>query len=140
MIENKGDKNMDSETTRQLRNELLTFTRWTVGLSTFILTVSVSILAFTEIPLTCLTKYAISAITIFSFTNIFISWLYIRKYIFVIMKAIDLDSRGKPVPQDLDGKFNQFVNNASYWDIAIFLSFILCVANLIVFLMSVIQW
>lgn len=132
---------MVTEELKQLREAWSTFCRWTVSLSVFFITTSLTVLAFyTDMfkltyRINLIPKMSIIATVLFSLINIFLTWGLMGTNVFKILKP--LADR-----QNLDDKarngFENAVKAATPLQKSMRIFFILAFISYVVFVLSVI--
>jgi hypothetical protein len=124
---------MDDEVTIEfLRKEWGSFLKWTVGLSIFLITALLTILAF-EDQFTNLIIVTALITSLILFSNLLITWILIGRTLFKIYVPKYRQQLGYKIKPKTIKQFKRLVNNAECYEKAIMPTFIIGFASFILF-------
>jgi len=118
-----------------LRNEWGSFFKWTVGLSIFMITASLTVLTFKN-SFSLFNVIAAIVTTVTLFGNIFLTLFFLGRTLFRIYVSLFNQSQGRIIQGRVEEQFKRLVNNAKCYERLIMISFTLGFIAFITFLMG----
>jgi len=130
---------MSNDELKQLREEWSNFFRWTVSISIFLITASLTVLTFQE-DISGFNRVTVYTTVEILMANIFLSWLLLKLNILVLKTMAEYKIRGRHFrSRDDQIEFNKKTNRAKPMEKWTTLTFILGMVSFIIFLISYIR-